>query len=348
MALSSSLSRSLVAASAALVLSLALAVSAHDGELKATTATTGAPPCDVAAIDLSEYAQWAHEEGYWLGEYSLYDADGSPRQSGSDWNYPYAHYRGFITGNVEGSAYRQRNVFMYPPADADGCVDSSVVGAGVCGRNGNTKIFEADQAATTCDPARPGRIAGRRGLIRLEDLRVPVAAAHAGADDRRVHAPVGVSRRVHEHVPLPVGAALDVPRNEAAVVRVRVVPVRTGLARRAVGVVERVLAEPVPLLVRPLRVLAEVDGRDVARRCARRRGRRLQLAIVGADRQREREHKRRGRRDERTREGGGERHREGAWRRVRRATGLSSAALLPSLLCILVVRLTALILTSTD
>ena len=163
MALSFSLSRSLAAA---LVLSLALAVSAHDGELKATSVTTGAPPCDVAAIDLSEYAQWAHEEGYWLGEYSLYDADGSPRQSGSDWNYPYAHYRGFITGNVEGNAYRQRNVFMYPPADADGCEDaSSVVGAGVCGRNGNTKIFEADQAATTCDPARPGAIEGPYGSL---------------------------------------------------------------------------------------------------------------------------------------------------------------------------------------
>ena len=49
--------------------------------------------------------------------------------------------------------YRQRNVFLYPPQDATKCdnLQPNSVGDGVCGINGNTKIFEADQAATKCD-----------------------------------------------------------------------------------------------------------------------------------------------------------------------------------------------------
>ena len=49
--------------------------------------------------------------------------------------------------------YRQRNVFLYPPQDTDVCdtLTTNVVGGGQCGFNGNTKIFEADQAATKCD-----------------------------------------------------------------------------------------------------------------------------------------------------------------------------------------------------
>ena len=43
--------------------------------------------CDVEAIELSDFPQWSHEEGYWIGEYSIYDNDGSPRQSGNDWKY---------------------------------------------------------------------------------------------------------------------------------------------------------------------------------------------------------------------------------------------------------------------
>jgi len=50
--------------------------------------------------------------------------------------------------------YRQRNVFLYPPQDTDICdtlTTTKVVGDGTCGVHGNTKIFEADQAATKCD-----------------------------------------------------------------------------------------------------------------------------------------------------------------------------------------------------
>ena len=104
------------------------------------------------------------------------------------WNYPYQSYRGFITGEIAGwvaltiahdpfyqtlfssaknlldhanhfsdnlwniNAYRQRNVFLYPPQDSNVCdsANDAVKGDGVCGVNGNTKIFEADQVATTC------------------------------------------------------------------------------------------------------------------------------------------------------------------------------------------------------
>jgi len=48
--------------------------------------------------------------------------------------------------------YRQRNIFLYPPQTDDVCnaTDNASTGEGVCGTNGNTKIFKADQTATTC------------------------------------------------------------------------------------------------------------------------------------------------------------------------------------------------------
>lgn len=79
----------------------------------------------------------------------------------------YDDYRGFITGNIQGNAYRQRNVFLYPPQHTEVCdsqEDSSVgiAGVGTCGVNGNTKIFSADQNATTCstNPELGGDIEG--------------------------------------------------------------------------------------------------------------------------------------------------------------------------------------------
>lgn len=51
---------------------------------------------------------------------------------------------------------------MYPPLDASDCANFSddVKGNGVCGTNGNTKVFQADQAATECDG---GNISGPYG-----------------------------------------------------------------------------------------------------------------------------------------------------------------------------------------
>jgi hypothetical protein len=57
--------------------------------------------CDPAKVELSDYPQWEAEKGYWIGEYSFLQGDGSPFLSPS-WNYPYDHYKGFITGEVVG------------------------------------------------------------------------------------------------------------------------------------------------------------------------------------------------------------------------------------------------------
>lgn len=102
-------------------------------------------------VDLSEFPQWQNEVGYWVGEYTFLQSDGTPMES-STWPYRYDSYKGFITGNISGNKYRQRNVFLYPPAETSTCDenDPNVVGTGTCGVNGNSKIFEADQAASTC------------------------------------------------------------------------------------------------------------------------------------------------------------------------------------------------------
>jgi len=107
--------------------------------------------CNIDDIDLTEFKQWQQERGYWIGTYTFLSSDGKPFVS-SSWNYPYGEYKGFITGEVVDNAYRQRNIFFYPPQDATVCETSSNVttGEGVCGVNGNTKIFSADQEVTVC------------------------------------------------------------------------------------------------------------------------------------------------------------------------------------------------------
>ena len=124
--------------------------------------------CEPESINLLDAAQWQHEEGYWIGEYSLFGADGNPSTSNS-WNYKYDHYKGFITGNVVNHKYRQRNVFLYPPQDSDICDSGtdSVTGTGTCGVNGNGKVFEADQQAITCsmNPELFGDIEGPYGSM---------------------------------------------------------------------------------------------------------------------------------------------------------------------------------------
>jgi len=71
--------------------------------------------------------------------------------SGS-WNYPYNSYRGFITGGIQGAAYRQRNDFLYPPQAESVCeTRDDVIGVGTYGEHGNSKIFFADQVAAEDD-----------------------------------------------------------------------------------------------------------------------------------------------------------------------------------------------------
>ena len=53
--------------------------------------------CDPEDVELADYPQWQDERGYWIGEYTFLDGGGSPYTS-SSWNYPYDHYKGFVTG----------------------------------------------------------------------------------------------------------------------------------------------------------------------------------------------------------------------------------------------------------
>lgn len=119
--------------------------------------------CEPEDVDLTDYPQWNAEIGYWIGEYTFLDKNGNPYVSES-WNYPYDQYRGFITGYIRGNKYRQRNVFLYPPQKKLKCRknESSTVGDGTCGKHGNTKVFMADQTATTCsdNPELGGDIQG--------------------------------------------------------------------------------------------------------------------------------------------------------------------------------------------
>lgn len=118
------------------------------------------------SVDLEQFPQWREEVGYWIGELSLNGPGGLPFKS-PDWNYPYAGYKGFITGNIKGGSYRQRNVFLYPPQTKENCIENnqSVVGDGTCGTNGNSKIYEADQSNVnntipSCDGTIEGPYAG--------------------------------------------------------------------------------------------------------------------------------------------------------------------------------------------
>ena len=112
--------------------------------------------CDPSEENLADYEVWKREEGYWYGEYTFLGAEGDPYVS-SSWNYPYDHYFGFIHIELDGNALKQRNVFIYPPQTTEKCdTDDSTEGDGVCGINGNEKVFGADQEASDCE----GNLAG--------------------------------------------------------------------------------------------------------------------------------------------------------------------------------------------
>lgn len=108
--------------------------------------------CNVESINLLDYEPWSREEGWWIGEYTLLGADGNPSSS-NNWPYRYDHYRGFIHLEVIGNKIKQRNVFLYPPLLSEDCNSdqNNSVGNGICGMNGNEKIFSADQTAVNCE-----------------------------------------------------------------------------------------------------------------------------------------------------------------------------------------------------
>lgn len=107
--------------------------------------------CDVNRLNLLDFPAWQREAGWWIGEYTLLNANGDPSTSQS-WPYRYDHYKGFIHLEVIGNRIKQRNVFLYPAKAPQDCTSSDdVKGEGVCGVNGNEKIFLADQSASDCE-----------------------------------------------------------------------------------------------------------------------------------------------------------------------------------------------------
>ena len=100
-----------------------------------------------ATQSLDRNQQWEDEKGYWIGNYTFLGSNGDPRLKQDYWNYPYDHYTGFIVGAVKDNKYAQRNVFMYSPQTQENCeINDSTKDSkdGVCGVNGNHKMFFAD------------------------------------------------------------------------------------------------------------------------------------------------------------------------------------------------------------
>lgn len=113
-------------------------------------------PC-LSDCDLLNFEVWRRETGYWIGDFILLDANGDINES-ANWNYPYGDYKGLIKIDIQGTSLMQRNVFLYPPQDnPQKCgLENDVKGEGICGQNGNEKIFSAKQDASDCS----GNLAG--------------------------------------------------------------------------------------------------------------------------------------------------------------------------------------------
>ena len=142
-------------------------------------------------------SRWADEDGYWMGELSYFGQNLAPNHDPDRWNYPYDHYKGFITGSVDGGSYSQReprhhkpvparayppptrrplshtehpvvfagNTFFYPPQTAARCTEnnSTYVADEMCSVHGAAKLFQADQTTEFCNEKDGGRISGPYG-----------------------------------------------------------------------------------------------------------------------------------------------------------------------------------------
>jgi hypothetical protein len=130
-----------------------------------TTATYEPELCNASGVELADYPQWRDEHGYWVGEYSYFGNGMVPNYVPDTWNYPYDHYRGFITGSVNGGSYSQRNTFFYPPQKSELCAmeNNTFIEGEDCGSTGSVKLFEADQTTQYCDERDGGRISGPYG-----------------------------------------------------------------------------------------------------------------------------------------------------------------------------------------
>ena len=67
-----------------------------------------------------------------MGEYSYFGPNLAPNHDPDSWNYPYDHYRGFITGSVEGGSYSQREPRPIPSPARPDCTAPPTRRALVC------------------------------------------------------------------------------------------------------------------------------------------------------------------------------------------------------------------------
>lgn len=129
------------------------------------TTTLTYPLCNTSGVNLENYPQWSHEDGYWYGNYSYFNSSYDPNYVPDRWNYPYDHYCGFIVGGIDALSYSQRNLFLYPPQTHRLCErnNKTEVSDEECGVHGAAKLFEADQTTQICDPMSPGQLSGPYG-----------------------------------------------------------------------------------------------------------------------------------------------------------------------------------------
>jgi len=110
------------------------------------------PACDPEAVDLLDLENFQNDAGYWCGDATLLNRDGTPVQS-EVFPYPYANYKVFWVNEIAGSGLDNRTLASYPPLSQERCDDlaaagiPNALGSGVCGENGAGKIYVSAQEA---------------------------------------------------------------------------------------------------------------------------------------------------------------------------------------------------------
>ena len=113
------------------------------------------PVCEPETVDLLDFEYYQNDAGYWCGDATLLNRDGTPVQS-DIFPYPYANYKVFWVNEIEGSELENRTLALYPPLSQERCDElaaegiTNALGSGVCGENGAGKIYVSGQEAADC------------------------------------------------------------------------------------------------------------------------------------------------------------------------------------------------------
>lgn len=107
--------------------------------------SSGLPGC--CSLRLSELSVIPSLVGFWVGNVSMLNAAERTffEWPSSQWNYSPRDYRLFIHAWIseDGRTYEEDGVYLYPPQNEEKCSASGyeTQGTGVCGVNGNEKIY---------------------------------------------------------------------------------------------------------------------------------------------------------------------------------------------------------------